>query len=210
MVICLKKIITINRQYGSGGREIGSKLAEQLGIPFYDNEIIARAAKETGFSEAAFQTVEDKATNSLLYSIAMGMNVFANQDIGFAGLSLDDRIFLAQSNVIRKVADEGPCVIVGRCADYILRDLDNVVNVFISADLDFRIRRSIQIDQLTPDHAAETVAKKDKSRGNYYRYHTGDRWDNLFNYALTIRSDLVGIDKTVECIKKYVQDMQDL
>lgn len=203
----MKKIITINRQYGSGGREIGKKLAEQFGIPFYDNEIISRAAKETGFSEAAFQTVEDKATNSLLYSIAMGMNVFTNQDVGFAGLSLDDRIFLAQSNVIRKVAEEGPCVIVGRCADYILRDLDDVVNVFISADLDFRIQRSIQVDHIAQDHAAETVAKKDKSRGNYYRYHTGDRWDNLFNYSLTIRSDLAGVDKTVECIKQYVQSM---
>jgi cytidylate kinase len=203
----LKKIVTISRQYGSGGREIGKKLAEQFGIPFYDNEIISRAAKETGFSEAAFQTVEDKATNSLLYSIAMGMNVFTNQDVGFAGLSLDDRIFLAQSNVIRKVAEEGPCVIVGRCADYILRDLDHVVNVFISADLDFRIQRSIQVDHIAPEHAAETVAKKDKSRGNYYRYHTGDRWDNLFNYALTIRSDLAGIDKTVECIKQYVQSL---
>ncbi|MCI9418490.1 MAG: cytidylate kinase-like family protein [Eubacterium sp.] len=203
----MKKIVTISRQYGSGGREIGKKLAEQFGIPFYDNEIISRAAKETGFSEAAFQTVEDKATNSLLYSIAMGMNVFTNQDVGFAGLSLDDRIFLAQSNVIRKVAEEGPCVIVGRCADYILRDLDHVVNVFISADLDFRIQRSIQVDHIAPEHAAETVAKKDKSRGNYYRYHTGDRWDNLFNYALTIRSDLAGIDKTVECIKQYVQSL---
>jgi len=205
--LILKKIITINRQYGSGGREIGKKLAEQFDVPFYDNEIISRAAKETGFSEAAFQTVEDKATNSLLYSIAMGMNVFTNQDVGFAGLSLDDRIFLAQSNVIRKVADEGPCVIVGRCADYILRDLQDVVNVFISADLDFRILRSIQVDHIAPEHAAETVAKKDKSRGNYYRYHTGDRWDNLFNYALTIRSDLAGIDKTVECIRQYVQSM---
>ena len=203
----MKKIVTISRQYGSGGREIGKKLAEQFGIPFYDNEIISRAAKETGFSEAAFQTVEDKATNSLLYSIAMGMNVFKNQEVGFAGLSLDDRIFLAQSNVIRKVAEEGPCVIVGRCADYILRDLDRGVNVFISADLDFRIKRSIHVDHIAPEHAAETVAKKDKSRGNYYRYHTGDRWDNLFNYALTIRSDLAGIDKTVECIKQYVQSM---
>ena len=98
----MKTVITISRQYGSGGREIGKKLADQLGIPFYDNEIISRAAKETGFSEAAFESVEDKATNSLLYSIAMGMNVFTSQDTGFAGLSLDDRIFLAQSNVIRK------------------------------------------------------------------------------------------------------------
>lgn len=203
----MKKVITINRQYGSGGREIGSKLAKQFDVPFYDNEIISRAAKETGFSEAAFETVEDKATNSLLYSIAMGMNVFTNQDVGFAGLSLDDRIFLAQSNVIRKVAEEGPCVIVGRCADYILRDFDNVVNVFISADLDFRIKRSVEVDHIDPQHAAEIVAKKDKTRANYYRYHAGERWDNLFNYALTIRSDLVGIDRTAGCIQSYVQSM---
>lgn len=201
----MKKIITISRQYGSGGREVGRKLAEQFGIPFYDNEIISRAAKETGFSETAFETVEDKATNSLLYSIAMGMNVFTNQDVGFAGLSLDDRIFLAQSNVIRKVADEGSCVIVGRCADYILKDLDNVINIFISADLDFRIKRSIEVDHIAPEHAAETVSKKDKSRGNYYRYHAGERWDNLFNYDLAVRSDLAGIDKTVECIKNYIE-----
>lgn len=203
----MNKIITINRQYGSGGREIGSKLAQKLGIPFYDNEIISRAAKETGFSEAAFETVEDKATNSLLYSIAMGMNVFTNQDIGFAGLSLDDRIFLAQSNVIRKVAKEGACVIVGRCADYILRDVPNVVNIFIAADLDFRIKRSIQVDGLDPKHAAEMVSKKDKSRGNYYRYHVGERWDNLFNYALSLRSDLIGIDRTADCIGMYVENM---
>ena len=161
----MKTIITISRQYGSGGREIGRKLAEQLGVPFYDNEIISRAAKETGFSEAAFETVEDKATNSLLYSIAMGMNVFTNQDAGFAGLSLDDRIFLAQSNVIRKVAEEGGCVIVGRCADYILKDYENVVNIFIRANLDFRIKRSIQVDQLDESKAGEIVSKKDKSRG---------------------------------------------
>lgn len=201
----MKKIITISRQYGSGGREIGRKLSEQLGIPFFDNEIISRAAKESGFSESAFETVEDKATNSLLYSIAMGMNVFTNQDVGFAGLSLDDRIFLAQSNVIRKVAEEGPCIIVGRCADYILKDLDNVINVFITADFDFRIKRSIEVDHIEPAHAAEAVSKKDKSRGNYYRYHAGERWDNLFNYDLALRSDLVGIDKTVECIKNYVE-----
>lgn len=203
----MNKIITISRQYGSGGREIGQKLSEQLGIPFYDNEIISRAAKDTGFSETAFETVEDKATNSLLYSIAMGMNVFSNQDVGFTGLSLDDRIFLAQSNVIRKVAEEGPCVIVGRCADYVLKDMENVVNVFIRADLDFRIQRSINIDKIDPIHAAEAVSKKDKSRGNYYRYHAGEKWNNLFNYDLIVRSDLVGIDKSVECIKNYIDAM---
>ena len=146
----MDKIITITRQYGSGGREIGRKLADSYGIPFYDNEIISRAAKETGFAEAAFERAEDKASNSLLYSIAMGMNVFSSQEVGFAGLSLDDRIFLAQSNVIRKVAEEGPCVIVGK---------------------------------------------------------SGERWDNVLNYHMSIRSDLCGIDGTVACLKAYLDAM---
>lgn len=201
----MNKVITITRQYGSGGREIGRRLAEAFEIPFYDNEIITRAAKETGFAEAAFEHVEDKAANSLLYSIAMGMNMFNNQEVGYSGLSLDDRIFLAQSNVIRRVAKEGPCVIVGKCADYILKDRENVVNLFIKASVDFRIHRSIQIDGLPEAKAAELVLKKDKSRANYYKYHSGERWDNVLNYDLAIRSDLCGIDGTVECLKTYLE-----
>ncbi len=203
----MEKVITIARQYGSGGREIGRKLAEAYGIPFYDNEIISRAAKETGFAEAAFEGAEDKATNSLLYSIAMGMNVYSSMDVGFSGLSLDDRIFLAQSNVIRKVAEEGPCVIVGKCADYILKERSDVVNFFISASPDFRIRRSIRIDSLPENKAAELVLKKDKSRANYYKYHSGERWDNTLNYHMSIRSDLCGIDGTVTCLKTFLDHM---
>lgn len=200
----MNKVITITRQYGSGGREIGRQLAEAYEIPFYDNEIISRAAKETGFAETTFERAEDKATNSLLYSIAMGMNVFSGQELGYAGLSLDDRIFLAQSNVIRKVSKEGPCVIVGRCADYILKDRENVINVFIKASVDFRIHRSIQIDNLPEEKAAEIVLKKDKSRANYYKYHSGERWDNVLNYDIALRSDLCGIDGTVACLKTYL------
>ena len=159
----MNKVITITRQFGSGGREIGKKLAEAYGIPFYDNEIISRAAKDTGFAEAAFERAEDKASNSLLYSIAMGMNVFSSQDVGFSGLSLDDRIFLAQSKVIRNVAKEGPCVIVGRCADYILKNQENVVNLFIRATLDFRIKRAIEVEGIPKEKSAEMVMKKDKS-----------------------------------------------
>ena len=157
----MNKVITITRQFGSGGREIGKKLAEAYGIPFYDNEIISRAAKDTGFAEAAFERAEDKASNSLLYSIAMGMNVFSSQDVGFSGLSLDDRIFLAQSKVIRNVAKEGPCVIVGRCADYILKNQENVVNLFIRATLDFRIKRAIEVEGIPKEKSAEMVMKKD-------------------------------------------------
>ena len=206
----MNKVITINRQYGSGGRDIGRKLAEAYGIPFYDNEIISRAAKETGFAEAAFENAEEKATSSLLYSIAMGMNVFTTQDIGFAGLSLDDRIFLAQANVVRKVAESGPCVIVGRCADYILRELDNLVNIFIIAAVDFRIRRAVEIDMLPQNKAAEIVLKKDKTRANYYKYHVGERWDNVLNYDLAIRSDLTGIDGTVVALKAYLDAIESL
>ncbi len=206
----MNKVITINRQYGSGGRDIGRKLAESYGVPFYDNELISRAAKESGFAEAAFENAEEKATNSLLYSIAMGMNVFSAQEIGYAGLSLDDRIFLAQANVIRKVAESGPCVIVGRCADYILRERDDVVNLFIIAAVDFRIHRAVEIDMLPQNKAAEIVLKKDKTRANYYKYHVGERWDNVLNYDLAIRSDLTGIDGTVTALKAYLDAIETL
>ena len=200
----MNKVITIGRQYGSGGREIGQKVAEYYGITFYDNELITRAAKESGFAEENFAKAEDRATNSLLYSLAMGINVYGNQDFGFNGLSLDDRIFLAQSDVIRKVADEGPCVIVGRCADYVLKERDNIVNLFVKASMKFRIDRVISEYGEAPDKAADIILKNDKRRANYYDYHVGEKWTNLNNYDMVIRSDFVGIDQTVECICKYL------
>jgi len=200
----MNKIITISRQFGSGGREIGSKLAEKLGIPFYDNEIITRAAKESGFAESAFENAEKKATNSLLYSIAMGMSAYGNQELGFANLSLDDRIYLAQSNVIRKVADEGPCVIIGRCADYILKDHPNVVHIFIHAAMPFRIERAIRVDGVDKNRAPEIVIKNDKRRANYYNYHSGEKWGLATNYHLSIDSSYLGIDHAVESIYTFL------
>ena len=158
----MDKVITISRQYGSGGREIGKRLAEAFQVPFYDNELITRAAKESGFAEAAFQNAESKATSSLLYSIAMGMNAYGNHEFGFSNLSLEDRIFLAQSEVIRKIASEGPCVIVGRCADYILKEMDNVVNVFVWADMKYRVERAINCYGLPEAKAQENIQKFDK------------------------------------------------
>lgn len=200
----MNQVITISRQYGSGGREVGEKIAKQLGIPFYDNEIIARAAKESGFAEAAFQRAEEKATNSLLYSIAMRMNAYGNQDFGFSSLSIDDKIFLAQSNIIRKVAEEGPCVIVGRCADYILRDRTNVLHVFVYAGLDFRIERATMLYGISKEKAAEEVLKYDKRRANYYNYHTSEKWATLFNYDISVRTDYAGIDHAVDTIMKFI------
>lgn len=202
--IYMDKVITISRQYGSGGREVGKKLAEKFGIPFYDNELIALAAKESGFAEAAFARAEEKATNSLLYSIAMGMNAYGNQDFGFSSLSLDDKIFLAQSNIIRKVAEEGPCVIVGRCADYILKDKTNVVHVFVYAGLDFRIDRATKLYGISKEKAAEEVLKFDKRRANYYNYHTSEKWGTIFNYDVSVRTDFAGIDHAVKIVEDFI------
>jgi len=205
----MKNVITISRQYGSGGREIGAKLAERFGIPFYDNELITRAAKESGFAEAAFHNAETKASNSLLYSLAMGMNSYGNHEMGFSHLSLDDRIYMAQSDVIRKVAAEGPCVIVGRCADHILKEVPDVVNVFIWADDEFRIERAIRIDGLTREAAEESIVKIDKRRANYYNYHSSEKWGRAANYHLSIKSSHVGIDNAVDLIYHYIQMGQE-
>lgn len=200
----MDKIITISRQYGSGGREIGKKLADELGIPFYDKDLIRRAAKESGFAEAAFEKAEDKAASSLLYSIAMGMNAYGNQELGFSTLSLDDRIYLAQSDVIRKVAAEGPCVIVGRCADYVLREYENGVHLFIWADLAYRVERATSLYGLSPVKAEENIIKTDKKRANYYNFHANEKWGKVENYHLSIKSNYLGIDNAVECIKMFV------
>ena len=203
--IFMNKVITISRQYGSGGRFVGQKLAEAFDIPFYDNEIINLAAKESGFAVKAFERAEEKATNSFLYSIAMGVGAYSNQDFGYASLSIDDRIFLAQSSVIRKVAEEGPCVIVGRCADYVLKERDDVVNIFICANIDDRIRRAVEEYNIPKEKAAETILRQDKRRANYYNFHANEKWGNVNNYDLSIRTDFGGIDHAVKCIKAFLE-----
>lgn len=200
----MNKIITISRQYGSGGREIGSKLAKYYDIPFYDNEIISNAAKESGFSEVAFEKAEEKATNSFLYSLAMGMSAYGNMDMGFTSMSVDDRLFLAETKVTRRFAQKGPCVIVGRCADYVLRDFPNVVNIFVTASMASRVKRAVEVYELPKAKAEENIIKFDKRRCNYYNFHTGQKWGAVGNYHLAIRSDLHGIDQTVETIVKYI------
>lgn len=200
----MNKIITISREYGSGGREIGEKLAKELGIPFYDNELITRAAKASGFAEAAFANAETKANNSLLYSIAMGMSAYGSHEVGYTSLSLDDRIFIAQSEVIRNLAKEGPCVIVGRCADYILKDMENVIDVFIWADIQYRVRRATTLYDLPVNKAEENIRKADKRRANYYNYHANEKWGKAENYHISIRSDAVGIDASVNILKNYI------
>lgn len=203
--MAMNKIITISRQYGSGGREVGKQLAEHFEIPFYDNEIISNAAKESGFSESAFKRAEEKATNSFLYSIAMGMSAYGNMDMGFSTMSVDEQLFLAETKVIRRFAQDGACVIVGRCADYVLKDMPNVVNLFVHAGMESRIRRATEVYGLEKPKAEENILKFDKRRSNYYSFHTGKKWGDLTNYDITLRSDLGGIKHAVETVVKYLE-----
>lgn len=201
----MNKIITISRQYASGGRVIGKKLADYYGIPFYDNDLITMAAKESGFTEKILNSAEEKASNSLIYSIAMGLNAFGAQGYGADAMSIDDKVFLAQSNVIRKVASEGPCVIIGRCADYILREKTNVVHVFVWADISSRIKRAVEEYGMAQPKAEENILKVDKKRANYYNYHSDKKWGKADTYHLSIKSNDIGIDNAVKCIIQYLE-----
>ena len=197
-------IITIGRQYGSGGREIGQKLALRLGIPFYDRELIARAAKKSGFSEDLFEQLDKRATNSLLYSLTM----FGST--GLNGMSLTDQLFLAQANVLREIADAGPAVLVGRCADHVLREYDNRFDFFIHGSLDDRLQR-IQTSgeyELGGKSPRATLEKMDKQRATYYNDYTGKVWGKCDHYDLCINAGRLGVDASIEIILDYVNALK--
>ncbi len=197
-------IITIGRQYGSGGREIGKKLALRLGIPFYDRELISRAAKKSGFSEDLFDQLDKRATNSLLYSLTM----FGST--GLNGMSLTDQLFLAQANIIREVADNGPAVLVGRCADHVLREYDNRFDFFITGSLDDRLQRIQTHDdyELSGKSPRAALEKMDKQRATYYNYYTGKVWGKSDHYDLCINAGRLGIEGSLDVILSYVNALK--
>ena len=195
-------IITISRQYGSQGREVGQELAKRLDIPYYDRELISLAAKESGFSEDLFDQLDRRATNSFLYSLTM----FGSA--GLNGLSLTDQLYITQRNMIRKVAQEGSCVIVGRCADFILRKEPELFNFFIKAPMDARLEH-VKDDPRVPKKATrETIEKLDKQRAAYYNFYTGQVWGNAANYDLCLDSYRLGIPKTIDMILDYIHAVQ--
>lgn len=200
----MKSVITISRQYGSGGRFIAKKLAEKLGIPYYDNEIITMAAKESGYSETIFEKAEQLSTHSFLYSLSM----FGSVD-GIYGLPLADKVYIAQSEIIKKCAENGPCVIVGRCSDYVLKDFDNVINFFIYSDENSKINRASKYYGIDADKASSELKKKDKKRANYYNYYTSQIWGDYNNYHLSLNSDAIGIDACVDILASFVKSFEN-
>ncbi len=198
-------IITIGRQFGSAGREIGARLAKDLGIRLYDKEMLDRAAKESGICQELFETHDEKPTSSFLYSLVMDTYSLGYASGAYADMPINHKVFLAQFDAIKKIADEGPCVLVGRCADYALEDYENVLSVFIHAKMDARIRRIARIYDLTDAKAREMIHKTDKKRSSYYNYYTSKRWSDSTCYDVCLDSSILGIDGTAEAIKRIIE-----
>lgn len=199
-----KIILTIGRQFGSGGREVGQKLAQALGIAYYDKQLMAIAAKESGLSEEFFEKADERASNGLAYAFTMGysyMGLFPP----YADVLSNDRLFLYQSEAIRNLAEQGSCIIVGRCADYILRDNPDCLSFFIHNNPENRIQRIIESQHVTVEQAKEMMTKNDKSRAAYYNYYTNKEWGVASSYNFSIDVSVLGVDETVQFIKHFVE-----
>lgn len=201
----MRTIITIGRQYGSAGHQIGKALADELGIAYYDKELLERAAKESGMCEELFENHDERPTNSFLYSLVMDTYSFGYGASSLSDMPLNQKVFLAQFNAIRKIAEEGPCVMIGRCADYALAENPNCLSIFIHADLQLRIRRIAAKYDLTDAKAKDKIIKTDKRRSSYYNYYTSRKWGDIDSYNLSFDSGLLGVNGTVEMIKKAVE-----
>lgn len=197
-------VITIGRQFGSGGRQIGKLLSEKLSIPYYDKEILAVAAKDSGICEELLEHHDEKPTRSLLFSLVTGAQMHNSLGSTYMDMPLNHKIFLAQFDAIRRVASEGPCVIVGRCADYVLRDKPNAVKLFVKADMRQRMERAVAVHNVAIDKAEDYVRKMDKQRASYYNYYATNTWGDINNYDLCLDTGKLGIEGSVELILEYL------
>lgn len=186
------RIITISREFGSGGRTVGKRTAEQLGIPCYDRELIQKIAGKSGFAEGYIKSLDETAPGGFLAS------AFSNRTFGQTN---EDYLWNVQRKVILELAEQGPCVIVGRCADFILRDQADCLTVFIHADQAFRAQRIVQVYGEREDSPEQRIRDKDKRRAAYHRFYTDMKWGYAKNYQISLDSGLLGIDACVEVLK---------
>ncbi len=191
----MKYVITISREYGSGGRFIGRQLAKRLGINFYDNELLAQASEQSGMSKSVFENYDEKKDGFF--------SGIVPTSYGF-DMSMGQKVFLAQFDAIRTIAQRESCVIIGRCADYVLRDMPNAVSVFIHASMDKKIERAIKYYGVDPKKAKDTIIKMDKKRRNYYNFYSDRDWGKANTYDLCLTSD-IGLDESVDAIKTFAE-----
>lgn len=197
-------VITIARGYGSGGKTIGRMLAKELGIEFYDRELLRIASDESGINEELFGKADEKLKSSLLFKVAKrayrGELIPPDSD----DFVSNDNLFNYQAKVIKDLALEESCVIVGRCADYILKDADNVIKIFVHAPMENCIHTVMEMYSLSRKEAEKRIVSIDKHRGDYYKYYTGREWDNANHYDLCLNSSELGFEKCVELVKAYI------
>lgn len=200
-----KYVINIGRQLGSGGKEIGEKLANELAISFYDRELISLASEESGLCKEFFEKADEKASQSIIGGLfGMRFPFVSDGTIPYGNCLSNDALFKIQSDVIRELAEKKSCLFVGRCADYILRDNPRCVNVFVSASLEDRIQRICNKNNMPADKSEGLIEKTDRNRATYYNYYSYKTWGMASTYHLCIDSSVLGIDGTVEFIKKFV------
>ena len=206
-----KLIITIARQYGSGGREIGERVAALLGIPLFDKQLIADAASKGNLNEEVLRKTDETAANSLLYTLAMGSNVVGTtMHFGYK-MPINDKLFILQSEVIKEYAKNGSCVIIGRCADYVLKGEDNLFRLFVYGDLEHRKARvSERHPEIKPSQIIDVINKTDRRRASYYNFYTGNKWGKYDNYDMAVNSSTLGIEGTaqliVSCAKRLMEE----
>ncbi len=204
-------IITIARQYGSGGREIGQMVAKELGIPLYDKELITDAAAKGNLNEEVLKSADETCANSLLYTLAMGSNVLGStMHFGYK-MPINDKLFILQSDVIKGYAKQGSCVVIGRCADYVLREYPNLLRLFVYGDLDHRQERIKQRHpELKSSQVIDVINKTDKRRSSYYNFYTGNKWGKYDNYDMAINSSTLGIEGAAHliaaCAKRFIEE----
>ena len=192
-----KFVITVGRQFGSGGRVIGRKLAEMLGIGYYDKELMQEAARESGLCCEFFDKVDERAPSTFMHALSMGF--------GYDGILSNENIFRFQSETIRKLAERESCVIVGRCADYILRENPRCLNVFLHAPTEVRVATVMERGSLSKRQAVELIAKTDKSRAAYYDFYTNKKWGDAASYHCSIDTSLLGMEETALFIRTLVE-----
>ena len=201
-----KLIITINREYGSGGKIIGQKLSQKLGIPYYDDDIIKLASENSAVGEEFFRMNDEKPGNNILYKIIGGLKTALNKPTIKDDITNPDNLFRFESEVIRELANEESCILIGRCADFVLESsgFEDFVNLYVYSDLPTKLRRVMEVDGVDTKEALLRVQKINKSRSEYYRYYTGEAWDDMNRYDLTINTTKLELDAASELVIKYL------
>lgn len=200
-------IITISREAYCGGDEFAKELAEKLGFKLYNREIIARASEKSGIHEDHFEFAEKKPTNSVLYSVVMGMYSSRGAYVKLDDVFTDDKIYKVQAEIIRDMAKDGNCIFVGRCSDYILRNHENCINIFLRGDMEDRVKNAMAQDGVTEAEAKKLVSRSDKKRRSYYNYYTNREWGNITNYDISLNLSKLTEEKAVEVITAFVNNL---